>query len=126
MRRAVRRFPILLLPLLAFAPAAAHATDVTGLWELSTQINQTPVVIHCSVLQIGADLSGWCRPESAGMDPSAFTGRLDGQTLTWGYDVTFRGSRNHVAYSATLSSASAMTGTLTGTGAPAAFTAARK
>ncbi len=122
----MRRFPILLLPILALAPATAHATDVTGLWELSTSINKTAVVIHCSVLQIGLDLSGWCKPESPGIDPSAFTGSLDGETVTWGYDVTFRGSRNHVAYSATLSSASAMSGTLTGTGAPAAFTATRK
>ncbi len=122
----MRRFPILLLSLLALAPAAAHATDVTGLWELSTSINKTAVIIHCSVLQIGADLSGWCKPESAGIDPSAFTGRLDGATATWGYDVTFRGSRNHVAYSATLTSSTAMNGTLTGTGAPAAFTAVRR
>jgi len=121
----VRRFFILLLPFLALAPAA-HATDVSGLWDVSTRINQTPVVIHCSVLQIGLQLSGWCKPETAGIDPSAFTGKLDGDTATWGYDVTFRGSRNHVAYSATLTSSTAMTGTLTGTGAPAAFTAARK
>ena len=122
----MRRFPILILLVLALAPAAAHATDVSGLWELSTSINKTPVVIHCSLLQVGVDLSGWCKPESAGIDPSAFTGRLDGDTATWGYDVTFRGSRNHVAYSATLTSPLALTGTLTGTGAPAAFTAARK
>ena len=121
----MRRFAVLLLPFLALAPAA-HATDVTGLWELSTRINQTPVVIHCSVLQIGVDLSGWCRPESNGIDPSAITGQLDGANARWGYDVVFRGQKNHVDYSATLTSPTAMTGVLTGTGAPAAFTAVRK
>ena len=122
----MKPLPALLLPLLALAPAAAHATDVSGLWELSTQINKTPVIIHCSVLQIGVDLTGWCKPESPGIDPSAFTGRLDGQTITWGYDVVFNGRQNHVGYSATLASSTAMTGTLNGTGAPASFNATRK
>ncbi len=122
----MRRCPILLLPFLTLAPVAAHATDISGLWELSTTINQTPVVIHCSVLQVGVALTGWCKPETGGINPSPLTGRLELKTATWGYDVTFNGRVNHVAYSATLTSAATMDGTLLGTGAPASFTAVRR
>ena len=117
-----------LLPILALAPAAAQATDVSGLWQVSTSIAQTPVVMDCSILQIGVDLSGWCEPESPGASPIALTGKLDRTQATWGYDQTVQGQPVHLAYQGALTSDSmGMTGGLTyGGGAAAGLTAVRK
>ncbi len=115
------------LALLSLAPAAAHATDVSGLWVVSTSVGQAPVVMDCSLLQVGVALTGWCEQEGADAVPAAVTGQLDRTNASWGYDVTVQGRPVHLAYQGTLSSDSlAMTGQLTYGGASGGLSAARK
>ena len=115
------------LPLLALAPAAAHATDVSGVWIVSTSLAQTPVVMECSLLQIGVALSGWCEPESADATPVALSGQLDRTNASWGYDITVQGQPVHLAYQGALSADTlAMSGQLTYGTSSAGLTAVRK
>ncbi len=117
----------LAVALLGFAPAAAHATDVTGLWIVSSSLARTPVVMDCNVLQVGVALSGWCEPESPDAIPAALSGQLDRTKATWSADLMVQGRPVHVAYQGTLSSDSlAMTGKLTYGGAVAGLSAIRK
>ena len=115
------------LALLSLAPAAAHATDISGLWVISTSLAQAPVVMDCSLLQVGVALSGWCEAESADAVPATVTGQLDRTNASWSSDITVQGRPMHLAYQGTLSSDSlAMTGRLTYGGASAGLAATRK
>ncbi len=118
---------LLVLPVLALAPAAANATDITGLWMVSTSLGGAPVVMDCSLLQVGVALSGWCEPESAAAAPIALTGQLDRTNATWGYDLNLQGRPVHVTYRGVLSSDSlSMSGQFNYGGAGAGLTAMRK
>ena len=116
----------LILAALATLPAAAHATDISGLWQVSTTVSQAPVVMDCAVLQVGVRLSGSCAPQTGDTVPAALTGQLDATRATWGYDLTQGGRTVHLAYSGTLVAPLAMTGSLSVNGVAAPFTAARR
>lgn len=120
------RFGTLLLAALAGLPAAAQATDISGLWQVSTSIHQAPVVMDCSVLQVGVQLSGWCEPQSPDAVPIALTGQLDETRASWGYDATDQGRSVHYGYSGTLTDPLAMSGQLSVGGTLAPFTAMRR
>jgi hypothetical protein len=122
------KLPILLaLPALALLPAAAHATDVSGLWIVTSSLATTPAKMDCSILQIGVQLQGWCEPESADATPAALTGKLDRTQATWGYDLNVRGQTVHLAYAATLNPDTlGMTGQLTYGTSSAGLSAVRK
>jgi hypothetical protein len=116
----------LLLTGLFALPAGAHATDISGLWQISTTFRAAPVVMDCNVLQVGVQLSGWCEPESPDAVPAALTGQLDQTRATWGYDVNDSGRTVRLAYSGLLTGSLAMSGTLSAGGVAAPFTASRK
>jgi hypothetical protein len=120
------RIGILLLAGLAVLPAAAHATDITGLWQVSTSIRQAPVVMDCSVMQVGVQLSGWCEPETPDAVPTALTGQLDETRASWSYDVSDNGRKVHLAYAGTLTGPLAMSGQLAVDGISAPLTATRR
>jgi hypothetical protein len=117
---------LLALSVLALAPAA-HATDVTGLWVVSSSLAQTPVTLDCSVLQIGVKLEGWCEPESADATPTTLTGQIDKDTASWSYDLTVQGQPIHLAYQGAVSADQKMiSGQLTYGTSSAGLTATRK
>src|SRR3569623_326570 len=99
----MKHHALLALPLLVLAPAAADATDISGLWLVTTSLGGAPVVMDCSLLQVGVALSGWCTAETPGAAPTALAGQLDRTNAAWGYDVSVQGRPIHVAYRATLS-----------------------
>ncbi len=96
------------------------------MWQVSTTIRAAPVVMECSVLQIGVQLSGWCEPQTSDAVPTALTGQLNETRATWGYDVQDGGRTVHLAYAGTLSGPLDMTGQLSVGGVAAPFTAMRK
>ncbi len=117
----------LAIALLSLAPAAAHATDVTGLWIVSTSFGQAPLVMDCSVLQVGVTLGGWCEPESPDAVPAPLSGQLDRTNATWTSDLMVQGRPVRIAYQGTLSADSlAMAGKLSYGGAVAGLSAVRK
>jgi hypothetical protein len=120
------RIGILFLAGLAALPAAAQATDVSGLWQVSTTLRQAPVVMDCSLLQIGVQLSGWCEPETPDAAPAALTGQLDEKRASWGYDVMDNGRKAHLAYTGTLTDPLAMSGQLAVDGISAPLMATRR
>ena len=118
---------LLVLPALAFAPIAAHATDVSGLWIVTSSLATAPVKMDCSILQVGVQLQGWCEPESSTATPVALTGKLDRTQASWGYDLNVQGQTIHLAYAATLSPDTlGMVGQLTYGTSSAGLSAVRK
>ena len=117
---------LLALGALALAPAA-HATDLSGLWIISSSLAQTPVTLDCSILQIGVVLSGWCEPESADAYPTALSGGLNQATASWSYDISVQGRPVHLAYQGTVSANdAAISGQLTYGTSVAGLSAVRK
>ena len=107
-------------------PGAANAADLTGAWKVDSSVGATPISINCHLVQTGAALSGDCAPATGNAGPTALTGTVDGAKAAWGYDVTYNGKPAHVGYEADIKSDAAMTGTLSLSGRPSPFTAAKQ
>ena len=118
--------PILLAAaLLAATPGLALAQDIAGAWTISSSLGATPITDTCALAHTGAAITGTCKP-AGGEDSPPFTVALQGAHATWGYDVVFRGQKNHVGVEADIESASAMKGLLTlGNNKPSPFTAVK-
>jgi hypothetical protein len=110
--------------LLACSPA--FAADFAGEWQIRSSVNGNPVTIGCTLVQKGDTLSGLCRPEVDGIEPSEVTGAVEGTSAKWGYDVVFNGNSNHVDYQAELRADGMLTGTLFLGPMPTAFTASKQ
>ena len=54
----------------ALAPALASAADFAGTWKLENTFNGKVAVIHCTLVQSGAALSGSCKPDAPGIAAS--------------------------------------------------------
>ncbi len=84
------------------APATALADDLSGTWKISTNANDTDLTITCSFVQKDRSLGGTCQRVGAGEQPAPLTGTVEGQAVTWAYDVQFQGQTLHVAFSGTV------------------------
>lgn len=112
-------------------PGLANAADVSGAWKVA--INVADMTFHstCTFAQTGGTLAGSCisaDPPPDGADapkPSTITGTVDGQTVKWGYDITFGDMMLHLDYNGALTSDTAMTGKLEVAGMEGDFTAAK-
>ena len=107
-------------------PNPTWATDMSGLWVVSSSLSGTQVMIDCNVIQIGEVLYGSCEPEAQGATPAALLGHIDGANANWSYTVQDQGRQVALTYQATVASNTAVSGTLTYGGSPSSFTAARK
>src|SRR4029077_13415713 len=107
-----------------FAAEAALAADFSGHWDISSKVGDNPVSISCTLVQRGDALTGTCKPTQ--FDPSDVTGTVSGSRATWGYDVVFNGSKNHVEYEAVLEANGTLSGTLHLGPMPTPFTAVRQ
>lgn len=112
----------LLAAVLLITPGLAAAEDLSGEWDITSTAGNTPIHIHCTLLQTGQVLSGSCAPRAESRGP-LFTGTVQGNHASWGYDVTYQGQPSRVAFDAELPTDRTMTGTLTLSGKPSAFTA---
>lgn len=124
MKAAIRSVTVLLtlLPLMATA-----AVDINGDWAIDSSVGgTTPVKVNCTLVQAGADLSGTCTPVMENPEPAKLTGKLEGTTAKWGYDVVFRGNPGKVTFTADSVANDKITGTLSLSGREAPFTALRK
>ena len=113
------------LTALVLTPAASAAADLTGDWKVDSSVGTTPIVVNCTLVQKGKDLTGSCAP--AGGQPTALTGSVEGSSAKWGYDVVFRDKPAHVGFTAEIKSDASMTGMLDlGGPKPNPFTATKK
>ena len=81
-----------LVVLAALAPNAAFAADFSGTWRITNVFNGAPAIITCTLAQAGDALSGTCRPEIPGIEPSELAGAVSGNSAKWGYDLVFNGN----------------------------------
>ena len=112
--------------LAALAPGVAAAADLSGAWKIVANVNDMPVPVACKFTETGAALSGTCGRTDAPETPGAVTGTVDGSTVKWAYDVKFQDMPLHVAYTGTITSDTAMSGTLDVAGGSGTFTASKQ
>jgi hypothetical protein len=106
-------------------PRVALGADFSGDWKIDFSVNGNPAHVACTMMQSGDALSGHCLPAMPNAQPSDLTGRVDGSSAKWSYDVVFNGNKNHVTYDATMTSPTAISGQLMLGQTPTAFTGTR-
>jgi hypothetical protein len=95
---------------LFFAVATtAFAADVTmaGKWTVSTTVMGNGGTSDCTFVQTGTDLSGSCVGETG---EHKLTGKVDGNKVSWQYEIDYNGSPLTLGYSATVTDADQITG----------------
>ena len=110
----------------AFAPAFAAAADFSGTWKLDNTFNGKVSVIHCTLAQSGAALTGSCKPDIPGMAAANLTGTVKGATARWGYDLQFNGKPARVDYEATLAADGSLSGNVLRNGSPSPIAGVRQ
>jgi hypothetical protein len=108
-----------------FSASAILAADLTGDWTIESSIGDTPIMVHCTLIQSNDTLSGSCTPVMADPMPSELTGTVSDSGAEWGYDVVFNGNPGHVGFVAEAVSEDSMSGALDLSGTPTRFTARR-
>jgi hypothetical protein len=115
-----------LIVLAALVPSAAWAADFSGTWRITNVFNGNPGIITCAIAQAGDTLSGTCKPEIPGIEPSALAGSVTGNSAKWGYDVVFNGNQARVDYTADLASDGTLKGNVLRNGSPSPMTAVKQ
>ena len=115
-----------LVVLAALAPGAAWAADFSGTWRITNVFNGNPGIITCTIVQAGDTLSGRCKPEIAGIEPSELAGAVNGNSAKWGYDVVFNGNAARVDYTADLEKDGALAGSVLRNGSASPMTAVKQ
>lgn len=110
----------------AIVTGASHAADIAGDWRIEASLGETPIVVNCTLIQSGDELSGSCTPVMADAEAAELSGNIDESTANWAYDVVFNGNPGHVAYEGEIESDFAMSGTLDLSGTPLQFTAVKQ
>jgi hypothetical protein len=121
-----RRCLVLLAALAPSAPSAAWAADFSGTWRITNVFNGTAGIITCTIAQAGDTLSGQCKPELPGIEPSQLAGTVTGNSAKWGYDVVFNGNAARVDYTADLKSDGTLAGNVLRNGSPSPLTAVKQ
>jgi hypothetical protein len=115
-----------LVALAALTPSALFATDFSGSWRITNVFNGTPGIITCAIVRAGDTLSGTCKPEIAGIEPSELAGAVNGNSATWGYDVVFNGNAARVDYVADLAADGTLKGSVLRNGSASPMTAVKQ
>jgi hypothetical protein len=110
----------------AMAPAAASAANVTGAWKLDVDVGGQAVPVACNFTQNGTALTGTCHRSDTDEKAAAVTGTVDGSAAKFAYDIAFQDMPLHIAYTATLASDTAMSGSLDVAGQTGSFKGAKQ
>ncbi len=114
------------LAVVAIAPSSAWAADFSGTWRIANVFNGATAIIMCTLEQADNKLSGTCRPEIPGIEPSTLTGTVDGASAKWGYDVVFNGNAARVDYEAQIAADGTLKGNVLRNGSPSPITAVKQ
>jgi hypothetical protein len=96
----------LILPALVLATtcvAAAQEPSVDGKWKVNSNIAGNVSELNCTFTQKESALTGTCESEQG---PLAITGKIEGKTVTWQFEVKWEGDLLTLVYSGTLEPAS--------------------
>jgi hypothetical protein len=113
----------ILLGLLVLAVVPAVAADVSGNWKVDGEVAGHAVDPSCTFRQQDQKLTGVCKSQ-AGESP--LEGAVEGQKVTWQYDVDYNGQTYTLVFTGTLESEAAMKGGFSVGGADGAFTAKKE
>ncbi len=106
--------------LVAACSLSLAASDISGRWQITGDVDGNPVKSACTIKQDGAKLTGTCTTE--GKD-TPVAGELNDQKVTFHYDVEYQGDTYTLNYTGTLQSDTEMKGDIDVSGASGDFTA---
>ena len=120
----MKRIVLLALTAVASAGAQAPSASVAGTWTVSATVSGNQSEQSCTFTQKEADLTGTCKGERGAFE---LTGKVDGKSITWQFDMDYEGQKLTPVYSGTLESADKIAGTVDvrGMGLGGEFTATR-
>lgn len=107
----------------ALTALSAQAASVAGNWDVDGVVYGNAVKYTCAFQQDGDALTGTAH---LGDKDYAVTGSTKDQTATWQFDVEYNGAPLTLVFTGTLSSETAMKGTIAVAGVTGEFTAAKK
>ena len=100
------------------------AADLSGVWKVEGNIADTDVSPVCTFKQTDAKLTGTCKVVQAG--DSAVTGQVDGNKVSFQYEVDYQGVHYVLIYRGVLDSDTAMKGGFTVGEGESTFTAKKQ
>jgi len=101
---------LLTLALLTALHGAPATDSIAGTWQITGDVVGNPVNTTCVIKQSGTALNGNCSSEARG--PSVLTGEVKGGKVTFQYDIEYEGQPLTVIYSAMLTAAKELKGTI--------------
>ena len=107
------------------APVAASAADVNGAWKLKVDVADMTIDVNCNLTQSASALGGDCKRADGDEQPAKLTGAVDGDALSWAYDIDFGGQAMHIAYKAQIQPDGTMKGTIEVPGVSGTFTGSK-
>ena len=114
---------IIIAAVLACAPAAALAADLSGVWTVNGAFGEA--IKFSSVCTLKEDaagkLTGACKGTQ--QEDAATTGAVTGATAAFGYDTTYQGSPVHLDYKGDVQADGSLKGTVDAAGGEGTFTA---
>jgi len=78
---------------------AAQAPSVTGTWSVVANVSGTQSEQTCAFTQQQAELTGTCKGERGSFP---ITGKVDGTTVTWQFEIDYEGQKLVPVYSGKL------------------------
>ena len=98
----MKRLLIAATALMAMAPVAAFAADLSGSWTISGAFDALHIKysVACTLTQTAAALAGPCKDDQGAVLQS--TGSFDGTNAVISYDTTYQGNPVHLDYKGAL------------------------
>ena len=115
---------MLLLTLALTSGAGFEPAAVAGTWNVVANVGGNPSEQACTFVQKDGELTGSCKGER-GTYP--VTGKVDGKSITWQFEIEYEGQKLIPVYTGTLESADKIAGAVDvqGMGIGGEFTATR-
>jgi hypothetical protein len=95
--------------LLTTSSAFAASPSLSGKWAIHDSIAGNESDLICNLTASDAKLSGSCKSSDSDKE-IPITGSIDGDKVTWKYDVEYNGSPITLTYTATLSGSEKFSG----------------
>jgi hypothetical protein len=103
---------LLLSALLASAAVTSMAADsvsLTGKWKIHLSVMGNASDSDCTFIQKDNDLAGSCTSDQG---PGKFTGKVDGNKVSWTYESEYNGAPLTLKYAGTLDSTGNIAGSV--------------
>ena len=98
------------LALLTTLHGTLSTDSIAGTWKIAGDVVGNPVNTTCVIKQAGSTLTGNCANDAKG--PYALTGDVKDGKVTFQYDIDYEGQPLTIIYSATVTAARELKGTI--------------